>query len=359
MKKTVATASSIQEIVRRVEDAPLRELVSVDMDDVQVVMDQLIQPEVTYASLYKRWERQQWAVSDLDFSQDVTDWGKLQPGLQEGLQRTMTLFYIGEQAVTDTLSPILHAAPMEDERIFLATQIADEARHTVFFQRFFEEVFSVRGGLGAALAAIKPQATQGFRKIFDHELVDATERVRVNPKDDVAWVEAVVIYHIMIEGWLALNGQRATLRQLRAVGLMPGFVAGFTAVARDESRHLGFGVAALRRRVHGHPEMGRVVARKVVQMLEPVVLTSVNPTQKLGISDPREVPEALRVNSLELRDFALESLAKRLRAIGLTDSLIAEIDTQSRVQYEEAWATYERLHGVRHPARYWQEFAIA
>src|SRR6266700_276918 len=116
------------------------------IEQVDVEMDRLIGPDIDSASLYRRWEKQQWAVSDLDFSQDKADWLSLPEGVRQVTQNTMTLFFIGEQAVTDTLAPLLHAAPREDERIFLATQIADEARHTVFFQRFFDEVLGVGGG---------------------------------------------------------------------------------------------------------------------------------------------------------------------------------------------------------------------
>lgn len=346
---------SVAEIVRRVEEAPLRDLVSVSIDDVTVVMDQMILPEIDYRSLYNRWEKQHWAVADLDFSQDKDDWNKLLPDLRDSLQLTMTLFYLGEQAVTDTLSPILHAATVEEERVFLSTQIADEARHTVFFQRFFAEVMGVEGGLKSALSALKPKATQGFNQIFDVELVEASERVRVDPADEQSWVQAVVIYHLLIEGWLALNGQRTTLRQLRAVGLMPGFVAGFTAVARDESRHLGFGVAALRRRVHANPELARVIAKTVIELLDKIIAVGINPGQRLR--DPSEIPEPIRVNTIDLRDFALENLAKRLRSIGLSGTLIAEIDAHARDQYEKAWAAYEERQGMPHPVRYWQGLA--
>src|SRR5207249_6994935 len=137
----------------------------------------------------------QWAVSDLDFSQDKADWLSLPEGIRQVTQNTMTLFFIGEQAVTDTLAPLLHAAPREDERIFLATQIADEARHAVFFQRFFDEVLDVHGGLAAALRAVSPAATAGFRKIFETHLAEAVDVVRRKPHDRKAWVEAVVTYH--------------------------------------------------------------------------------------------------------------------------------------------------------------------
>src|SRR5438874_3327695 len=256
------------------------------IEQVDVEMGRWVGPDIVSASLYRRWEKQQWAVSDLDFSQDKADWLSLPEGIRQVTQNTMTLFFIGEQAVTDTLAPLLHAAPREDERIFLATQIADEARHTVCFQRFFEEVLGVGGGLHAALDAINPRATEGFRRIFEHQLRDAMDLVRREPENEQAWVEGVVTYHLIIEGYLAITGQRSLLRTLRNVGLMPGFRAGFTAVARDESRHIGFGVLALRRRVAADPATGRAIALKVLDLLDPAVRTVVSPDRKLPFEDP-------------------------------------------------------------------------
>ena len=341
--------------VRRVEEAPLKDLVGVSVDDVEAQMDHLLEPEIDSASLYRRWERQHWAVADLDFAADIQHWQNLPENTREVMQRTMTLFFIGEQAVTDTLAPLLYAAPHEDERIFLSTQIADEARHTVFFQRFFEEVLGVGGGLHAALDAINPGATEGFRKIFEHQLVDAMDLVRREPHNVRAWVEGVVTYHLIIEGYLAVTGQRSLLRTLRNVGMMPGFVTGFTAVARDESRHIGFGVLALRRRIREQPEMARVVTLKVLDLLGPAVRTAVSPDRRLPIEDPRTVPPPLRVNGLELREFALSSLAKRLRASGVSESVAEEVRAQGVELYNTAWSEYERNHGLRHPVRFYQE----
>jgi hypothetical protein len=50
------------------------------------------------------------------------------------------LFFHGEDSVTDNLSPYIDAAPREEQKYFLATQQADEARHSVFFKRFLHEV---------------------------------------------------------------------------------------------------------------------------------------------------------------------------------------------------------------------------
>jgi len=349
----------VQEIVRRVEEAPLQELVRVSIDEVQVQMDSYLDPEMDSSSLYRRWEKQQWAVADLDFSPDQQQWNTLDEGQQDAVRRTMILFFIGEQAVTDTLSPVLHAAPYEDERIFLATQIADEARHTVFFQRFFDEVLEVHGGLRNALTVVGPEATEGFRRIFETHLIDAIEAVRKDPQDRKAWVEAVVTYHLIIEGFLALTGQRSLLRFFRSIGLMPGFTTGFTAVARDESRHIGFGVLTLRRRVLEEPEMARAISLKVLDLAEPAVLTIVNPDNLLRVPDPGDTPEDMRQDPLEYRDFAIESLSRRLRSVGISDATIGDIGERYSGLYDRFWAQYEDIHGVEHPVRWYQRQAAA
>ena len=351
------TDAATLEAIRRVEETPLRQLVSVSVDDVQAQMDALLSPENDSASFYRRWETQQWAVSELDFEQDRRDWASIPPGVQASLRTTMTLFFLGEQIVTDTLAPVLHAAPREDERIFLATQIADEARHAVFFERFFAEVLGHQGGLPAAMVNFGPATRKGYQDVFYKALPEAIDRCRLDPKDPEAFVEAVVTYHLVIEGYLALGGQRTTLRLLRRIGVLPGFVAGFTAVARDESRHIGFGVLALRRRVLENPELGRVMVRKVHDLLEPAVRVVVGPDERLPFDRVSDVPEPMRVNALEARDFAIDSLAKRLRAAELSDQAVAEVASRMRSLYEQLWAEYEHNHGLEHPVRHWQRQA--
>ena len=348
------TDADTLEAIRRVEETPLRELVNVTVEDVAIQMDSLLDPGLDSSTFYHRWETQQWAVSDLDFSQDRVQWRNIPAPVQKGLRTTMILFFVGEQIVTDTLAPVLHAAPLEDERIFLATQIADEARHAVFFQRFFAEVMDHEGGIHAAMNEFRPKTRAGYRRIFDVDLVNAIDRCRLEPKDPVAFVEAVVTYHLVIEGYLALGGQRTTLRLLRKVGILPGFIAGFTAVARDESRHIGFGVLALRRRVEENPELARVIAKKIYDLLPAAVDVVVGPDEKLPFDDINEVPEPMRVNPLEALDFAVDSLTKRLRSAGLSNRVVDEIGEHMRGLYVKAWARYEANHGVEHPVRYWE-----
>src|SRR6476469_10364694 len=96
---------------------------------------------LSYNALYQLWERQQWSVYALDFTQDRIDWHERIPP-DERFQRMYGLssFFVGEQRVEAELGPMMRAMPDEEMRIFLSTQIADEARHVVFFNRFYSEV---------------------------------------------------------------------------------------------------------------------------------------------------------------------------------------------------------------------------
>src|SRR5438128_12326205 len=87
---------------------------------------------LTYGQLYELWERQQWATQDLDFTQDRIDWHERMDADERYQRMTgLSAFFIGEERVTVELAPIMRAVPDDDMRLFLATQIAEEARHVV------------------------------------------------------------------------------------------------------------------------------------------------------------------------------------------------------------------------------------
>ena len=67
---------------------------------------------LTYRELYELWERQQWAVQDLDFSQDRIDWHE-RIDAEERVARMYGLssFFVGEQRVAAELGPIMRAVP--------------------------------------------------------------------------------------------------------------------------------------------------------------------------------------------------------------------------------------------------------
>src|SRR5437762_4826544 len=222
---------------------------------------------LTYRQLYELWERQQWATQDLDFTKDRADWEGFDE--EERFQRMtgLSAFFIGEQRVTAELGPIMRAIPDEDMRIFLSTQIADEARHVMFFDRFYREVGVYEAeGLRERLEATAEHLNDDFRVLFDEILHERVNRLAVEPEDHECLVEAITLYHMVIEGSLALTGQHFIIDYNERMGTLPAFVAGFTNVARDEHRHVAFGARFLRDMAIQDPRYGDAIQRTLAEV---------------------------------------------------------------------------------------------
>src|SRR3954451_21560587 len=103
--------------------------------------------QISYTDLYARWEKGNWRATEIDFSQDRIDWHeRMTEEQRHGALILFTLFFHGEDAGTDTLSPFIHGAPLEWQKYFLATQRVDEARHAVVFNRFMVQVVGLGDG---------------------------------------------------------------------------------------------------------------------------------------------------------------------------------------------------------------------
>jgi hypothetical protein len=200
---------------------------------------------ISYTDLYARWERGNWSATELDFEEDARQWREQFTEFErQAAVWNYCLFFWGEDAVADNLSPYIDAAPLEEQKYFLATQQVDEARHAVFFKRFMHEVCGIGdGSTSSGLTAIKPQLTSGFRKIFDRLDTMADElRADRSPSKLAA---AVTLYHVVIEASLAQPGQHFICTYLEERDQLPAFRQGMANIAADEQRHIGFGVKLL------------------------------------------------------------------------------------------------------------------
>jgi ribonucleoside-diphosphate reductase beta chain len=270
---------------------------------------------LTYVELYRLWERQQWATQDIDFTRDRLDWHERMDA-EERFQRMYGLssFFVGEQRVAAELGPMMRAVPDEDMRVFLCTQIADEARHVAFFDRFYSEVGVLHSdNLQDRLAETSEHLNPEFNVLFDELLRRRIDRLAVAPDDLEALVEAVTIYHMVIEGMLALTGQHFIMDYNERMGTLPGFVEGFTKVARDEHRHVAFGARFLRDMARAHDRYAEAVQRTLVE-----VAPAADAVLKPKWQDiPDDEPGLFGVSVNETREFAMQALGRRLKVIGL------------------------------------------
>jgi ribonucleoside-diphosphate reductase beta chain len=270
---------------------------------------------LTYAELYQLWERQQWQTQELDFTRDREDWNE-RIDEEERFQRMYGLssFFIGEQKVAEELGPIMRAAPTEDQKIFLCTQIADEARHVRFFERFYREVGVLESDeLSEMLEQTSEHLNENFGRLFDEMLKQRTDRLSAVPDDTEALVEAVTLYHMVIEGMLALTGQHFIMDYNEREGLLPAFVEGFQNVARDEHRHVAFGSVFLREKAHEDERFKEAIQRTLEEALPAAD----------GVLSPPWAPEGddwelFGYSLAETRKFAGTCLMRRLKVIGLS-----------------------------------------
>ena len=296
----------------RIGRASLKELGDIRIDDVLSFIDRGIENMPSYMDLYRRWEAQQWSVGDIDFSLDRQDWLEATELEKKATLWSHRLFFNGEERVTSTLAPFVWAAPTPEIEIFLSTQMVDEARHTVFFEKWWRDVAGTDArDMTQLLQEIRPEANEGYNSLFYDRLPATAQRLASNPKDFDAFVEGVTLYHIVIEATIALTGQRFELESMREQGLTErGFYRGFTAVARDESRHVSFGIKVLRDAVRENADRYAPLIQKTLVECLPLITGTLDPP------DPAYVTEFGHTES-EILQFAFDSLNKRLRAIGI------------------------------------------
>jgi len=198
---------------------------------------------ITYTDLYRRWEQNNWSAMDLDFSRDKEGWDGLSEIQRKSALWIYSMFFFGEDSVTDNLSPYIDAAPLEEQKYFLASQQIDEARHAIFFHRFFSEVVGAGDDIAATLAFTEQHLGWGYRQVFNRldKMADELRRDRSLPK----FAQAITLYHLVVEAAMAQPGQHFIEDFFVREGTMPGFSAGMEHVSRDEQRHIGFGVKVL------------------------------------------------------------------------------------------------------------------
>jgi ribonucleoside-diphosphate reductase beta chain len=268
---------------------------------------------MTPQQLYQLWERQHWLSQEIDFTQDKKDWDAMDDPDKDQFMWGLSAFFVGEERVTTQFSGLVMAYEDEQEESFLATQQVDEARHVQFFDRFYQEVFGVNHPhIKQRLARVREDLNQDFITLFDEVLVEAGNTLIRDPSSIEAKVDFVTIYHMVIEGVLALTGQNFITTFCEREGIMPGFVEGFGKVARDEHRHVAYGTWFLKETAGRDEVLARRMRDKIVELL-PVAAGVLVPVG-YEVGDDWEL---FGYNAQQVNEFAFASLSRRLKAIGV------------------------------------------
>ncbi|MFI8343452.1 ribonucleotide-diphosphate reductase subunit beta [Streptomyces sp. NPDC085639] len=285
------------------DDASLAEMPKLPLKDVLRHADLVTEQQPQPQALYERWEKQQWSAQAIELGPDREDFDKRLPkAARRMIEESIATFIIGEYTGLDLLGPILTGAPEERDHLYLGTQIADETRHTQLMLRLGEELLGLDPDPKRMLVQAWNMVTPAHQELSRVE-TEIIRELQENPSDYRRWLRAVALFHLITEGVLALVGQRAIVNSLHGIPLLAGLKAGFTAMCRDESRHVSFGLHALRQGVQeGYGDD----IREVIELAAPIAL---------NIEEGGEADSAPQ--GLTMKQLGIESLYRQLRLIGI------------------------------------------
>jgi 1,2-phenylacetyl-CoA epoxidase catalytic subunit len=195
----------------------------------------------------------------------------LGPDERERLVATLASYAIAETAALEASSGLIRIAPNRATKIYLATQVADEARHTeVMLQRMRD--LGVANPEAEVDKRAAPSIMQFKKKLL--ELVDAKQ-----------WDLAIFAQNI------ALESMEFTVFRAHAQRADPLTRDMLERVLRDERRHIGFGENELGRRLKADPSRNAWIELVKDELEHFVLETFEHTTAELGI--PRDVNQKL------------------------------------------------------------------
>ncbi len=170
-----------------------------------------------YQHFLRLASRIQWDAEAIDLSVDAAAWP-----VSDEITAYVAGFLVGEEGVAEHLGAFVTA---DGAQAVFDVQKRDEERHARFFQRYAE-----------AVGMTDPRAfvSEEFAELFDVRLPQAAA---------AAGVEAVGVYHMVLEGVVFTAGQYALLELVD--DRLPGLREGMELVLRDERWHVGFGTRCL------------------------------------------------------------------------------------------------------------------
>ncbi len=268
----------------------------------------------TPTELYRRWERRHWHAQAVDFSQDRREWLDLSD--EERWQwcwlAGFSHFRASEIHAVLCSARLLPCLARPEQKYFLATQVADEARHAYFFQRFYDEV------MGAEL----PTETQGpltispsYQRLFLDSLTEVVDSAVNHPSHANVAVAAFQAF-VVLEGSIAIATFTVIRRILTKLNRFPGLLEGMTYAHQDEVRHAQFGISLLQDIFATEPSSRDAVIahlRELLPLFSEVLVP--RPGRKA-------VLKSLGLDPYERRRRAFTLLQRKLRALGIDAGFI-------------------------------------
>jgi len=276
-----------------------------------------------------------WDPCAIDLSRDKEDWAGLEERRRDGLLSLSTLFQAGEEAVTLDLLPLVMWVAQEgwlEEEIYLTSFLWEEAKHTEFFRRWLSAVPGADYDLHDYL-------NPPYQQVFFTELPTAMQRL-LHDHSREALAQALVTYNIIVEGVLAETGYYAYSRTLERDHYMPGLLQGIQLIARDESRHIRFGIYMLQRLLNADPGIWDTIQARMHELLPLAIGVAIGNRERF---EAKYGADAYIIPPGEMESYAQTQFERRLRVLErardqswtqLEQEVIAAIEQDEQATHE-------------------------
>ncbi|WP_135302913.1 ferritin family protein [Haloarcula amylovorans] len=295
-------------------------------DTFRLAVDRNARPFRYYRNAVER----HWDPADIDIARDRNPLIDAHPKTFENFRATVAKFGAGERAVTEDLAPLAVVLSDAESQAYLSTQLYEEARHLDFFERYWREVVNpVEESRG--LDPTSPTEDRWINAAYDELLARTDEVMHRLLEADTPENRAIAYchYHLTIEGILAQTAywglQRSFGPNESDLPTLLGFTEGIQAIRSDEGRHVGFGMAQLKRLVADgvDPQL----LHDTVNELLPLVQRTT--TDGISADSSRKTPGP---SAADLQTYAAEKHTERMAQI--TDESVSLPDVETLVALE-------------------------
>jgi len=228
-----------------------------------------------FYEMYRNAIKNTWTVDEVDFSLDVTDLkSKMSEADRHLIHRLVAFFATGDTIVSNNLVLNLYQHINSPEaRMYLSRQLYEEALHVQFYLTLLDTYIPDPNERNKAFDAIETIPSIRQKGEFCFKWIDSIQNVqRLETKEQRRqFLLNLICFAACIEG-LFFYAAFAYVYFLRSRGLLHGLASGTNWVFRDESGHMAFAFAVVRKVREEEPELFDDAMRtQIEQMMEDAI----------------------------------------------------------------------------------------
>jgi ribonucleoside-diphosphate reductase beta chain len=200
-----------------------------DPDEKRYVILPIKYPDIW--AMYEKHQKTRWIPAEVDYSADVCDWEKLNPGEKHFLKHILAFFAASDAIVNDNIiDNLLQKIQILEARYFYGTQVEMENIHSLTYALLIDTYIS------------DPKEKEEMFNAVEHmKTVKKKAEWAIKWTNSDADLDSLFIAFAAVEG-IFFSGSFCAIFWLATRGLMPSLCISNDLISRDEGIHTDFAV---------------------------------------------------------------------------------------------------------------------